>query len=201
MTLSNPASSDLPIVEGIMTTLNDDGTPNIAPMGPRVDREFRRFVLRPFTSSTTYKNLKRTGEGVFHVVDDVDLLARAAVGAFDALPPLKPATRIRGVVLAGACRWYELRVGDLDDSSERTTIHCGVEHSGTLRDCFGFNRAKHAVVEAAILATRIGILPDEEIKSELARLAIPVEKTAGTQEREAFALLKRHVEERLARRE
>lgn len=184
-----------------MTTLNDNGTPNIAPMGPRVDREFRFFVLRPFSSSTTYKNLKRTGEGVFHVVDDVELLARAAIGGLTTPPPLLPAARVRGVVLAGACRWYELRVGELDDSSERTTIRCGVEHSGTLRECFGFNRAKHAVVEAAILATRIGILPDDEIKSELARLAIPVEKTAGTQEREAFALLKRHVEERLARRE
>lgn len=194
------ASSDLPIIEGIMTTLSDDGTPNIAPMGPRVDREFRHFVLRPFRTSTTYKNLKRTGEGVFHVVDDVELLARAAIGAL-ATPQLTPATRIRGVVLSSACRWYELRVQELDDSSERTMICCDVEHSGTLRECFGFNRAKHAVVEAAILATRIGILPDDEIRGEMVRLALSVEKTAGTQEREAFALVKRHVEERLARRQ
>jgi hypothetical protein len=198
---SEPASSDMPIVEGIMTSLNEDGAPNIAPMGPRVDRDFRQFILRPYVTSTTYKNLKRTGEGVFHVVDDVDLLARAAVGALATLPPMTPAARIRGFVLSGACRWYELRVDSLDDASERTTIRCCVEHFGTLRESFGFNRAKHAVLEAAILATRISILPASEIKSELARLAIPVEKTAGIQEQEAFDFLRRHVEEQLSRRD
>jgi hypothetical protein len=170
-------------------------------MGPRVDRQFRRFTLRPFTTSTTYKNLKRTGEGVFHIVDDVDLLARAAVGELPALPPVIPATTVRGAVLADACRWYELRVVNLDDTSERTTIGCNVASGGTLREFFGFCRAKHAVVEAAILATRIGILADDEIKSELDRLSIRVEKTAGIQEREAFTFLLRHIEERLAPRE
>ena len=198
MNAAIPSASDLPILEGIMTSLNDVGTTNIAPMGPRVDREFRQFILRPFTSSTTYQNLKRSGEGVFHVVDDVELLARAAVGAIESPPPQMPAVRVRGVVLSGACRWYELRVQELDDSTERATIRCGVEHSGRLRDCFGFNRAKHAVVEAAILATRIGIVPADDIRREMARLSIPVEKTAGDQERRAFEFLQRQVEERLA---
>ena len=198
MASATSPTSDQPIIEGIMTTLNEDGTPNIAPMGPRVDREFTRFVLRPFTSSTTYKNLKRAREGVFHVVDDVDLLARAAIGEIEAPPLRMPAIRVGGIVLSGACRWYELRVEELDDSSERTTIRCRVEHAGILRDCFGFNRAKHAVVEAAILATRIGIVPAEEISQELVRLSIPVEKTAGDQERRAFEFLQRYVKERLA---
>ena len=67
------------IVEGIVTTLNEDGSPNISPMGPVVDEALTRFRLRPFQTSTTFKNLKRTGEAVFHVVDDVELLAKAAV--------------------------------------------------------------------------------------------------------------------------
>ncbi len=198
---SDPETTDRLIVEGIMTTLNDDGTPNIAPMGPRVDRGFSEFVLRPFTSSTTYKNLKRVGQGVFHVVDDVDLLARAAIGALDPAPPLKPATKVSGVVLTDACRWYELHVLELDDRSERTTIRCGVAATGTQHEFFGFNRAKHAVVEAAILATRIGILPDEEIRSELRRLAIPVAKTAGIQEREALVFLQSYIDRRLSQRQ
>lgn len=194
------SSADLPIVEGIMTTLNETGAPNIAPMGPRVDRDFEQFVLRPFKSSTTYQNLKRSGQGVFHVVDDVELLSRAAVGALEQTPPLFPATRIGGVVLAGACRWYELRVTELNDRAERTTIRCTVETRGALRDFLGFNRAKHAVVEAAILATRIGLIPDEEIRSEMRRLAVPVEKTAGVQERQAFDFLRRYIESKLPAR-
>jgi uncharacterized protein len=190
-------TADLLIVEGIMTTLHDDGTPNIAPMGPRVDRSFRQFVLRPFATSTTYANLKRTGHGVFHVVDDVELLARAAVGDLRPLPPLIPATRIEGLVLADCCRWYELRVDQLDDRAARTTIECRVEAAGTRREFFGFNRAKHAVVEGAILATRVGIVPADEIAAEFRRLAVIVEKTAGLQERQAFGFLQRYIEAKL----
>ncbi len=57
----------------------------------------------------------------------------------------------------------------------------------------GLNRARHAVVEAAILATRTDFLPLEEILADFARLAAPVEKTGGAKEREAFALLLDHV--------
>jgi len=48
------------------------------------------------------------------------------------------------------------------------------------------NRSRAAVLEAAILATRLNMLPREKIESELAYLAIAVEKTAGAAEREAW---------------
>lgn len=192
------ATDDWPIVEGIMTTLNEDGSANIAPMGPRVDRIFSSFILRPFATSTTFRNLKRTQAGVFHVVDDVELLALAAIGRLEPTPELLPARQVAGVVLAAACRWYELRVVKLDDAQERTTIHCQAAEAGKLRDFFGFNRAKHAVVEAAILATRLGILPDDEITQQFAQLATLVEKTAGVQERRAFAILQGYITDRLS---
>jgi uncharacterized protein len=185
------------IAEGIVTTVNPDGSANISPMGPRVNRQFTRLVLRPFQTSTTYQNLKRTGEGVFHVTDDVLLIAKGAVGQLAPQPPLRPAEHVQGTVLADACRWFEFRVTQLDDSADRTTITCSVVGSGELRPFFGFNRAKHAVLEAAILATRIGILSAEQIQAELDRLAIPVEKTAGQQEREAFEFLKDFVRREL----
>jgi hypothetical protein len=58
---------------------------------------------------------------------------------------------------------------------------------------FGFNRAKHAVLEAAILATRTHLIPPAEIEKEFERLRVIVNKTAGPQETEAFALLEAHV--------
>jgi hypothetical protein len=192
-TPSQPEQPDELIAEGIVTTVNPDGSANISPMGPRVDRDFTHLLLRPFQTSTTYQNLKRTGEGVFHITDDVLLIAKAAVGMLTPPPLLNAASHVRGFHLADACRWFEFRVSHLDDSQERTTIDCTVVGSGNLRPFFGFNRAKHAVLEAAILATRISILPAEQIVSELERLAIPVEKTAGQQEREAFEFLRDHV--------
>jgi hypothetical protein len=185
------------ILEGIVTTLNPGGEPNISPMGPIVDAAMERLTLRPYQTSTTYQNLKRTGQGVFHVTDDVELLARAAIGRLETAPAVIPATSVAGVVLADACRWYAFRVVRLDDSQERTTIECDVVDRGRIRDFFGFNRAKHAVLEAAILATRVGILDAGLIREELQRLKIPVEKTAGDQELRAFALLEDYVNRKL----
>ncbi len=158
-----------------------------------------RLLLRPYRTSTTYQNLKRTGEGVFHVSDDVLLLAQAAVGRPDPPPPVWEAQAVDGAILSDACRWYALRVESLDDREDRTAIIARVVDRGTIREFFGFNRGKHAVVEAAILATRIAILPSEEIRREFQRLAVLVEKTGGPREREAFEFLLHYVERMGAR--
>jgi hypothetical protein len=184
------------ILEGIVTSVAADGAVNIAPMGPEVDPsagELSHFVLRPFRTAQTYANLKAHGEGVLHVTDDVLLLARAAIGSLDPLPPLLPAAHVRGWVLAGACRYHEFRITSCDDTAMRARFEVVVVHTGRLRDFFGFNRAKHAVVEAAILATRTALLPAEEIAAEYRRLAVLVDKTGGPQEREAFALLQQAI--------
>jgi hypothetical protein len=186
------------ILEGIVTTLADDGTINIAPMGPRVEPDMRRLLLRPFPTAQTYRNLKEHGEGVFHVTDDVLLLARAAVGPVLPPPVLVPATRVRGQILQDACRYYEFRVLAIDEREQRVRIEAEVVHAGRLRDFFGFNRAKHAVVEAAILATRTEFLPLADIQAEFRKLALIVDKTGGWQEHEAMAFLQEHVK-RIAR--
>lgn len=185
------------ILEGIVTSQDSAGLVNIAPMGPIVDESMSRFVLRPFQSSRTYANLKQRPSGVFHVTDDVLLLARSAIGRLDVQPILHDAKVVVGKVISNACRAYEFEVEELDDREERTRIVVQVVHSETLRDFIGFNRAKHAVLEAAILATRIGILDRDDILSQLAALRSPVEKTAGEQERAAFELLITYVHEQL----
>lgn len=182
------------ILEGIVTTLNEDGSANVSPMGPLVDREITRLVLRPYKTSRTYRNLKRVSKGILHVTDDVELLAHAAVGRFEPPPRLLPHKSSGGFLLADCCRWFAFEVATLFDQTDRTTIECQVIDSGRVRDFFGFNRAKHAVVEAAILATRVHILPADQIQEELARLAIMVDKTAGDQERRAFDFLRQHIE-------
>jgi uncharacterized protein len=187
------------ILEGIVTTLGPEDSLNVAPMGPQVEPALRRFTLRPYRTSTTYRNLKARGEGVLHVTDDVLLLARAAIGA-EVDVATRPADAVRGRVLLDACRYFEFRVVDLDDRAERTSIAAETVAEGDLRPFFGFNRGKHAVVEAAILATRTEILPLEEIQGELRRLAPLVEKTGGAAEHEAFALLDRYVAEVARRR-
>lgn len=190
-----------PILEGIVTTVNADGTANVSPMGPVVDDGHGAIRLRLYQSSVTFQNLRRTGEGVFHVTDDVELLARAAVDRLERLPDLLPAAAVRGNILADACRWYAFRVDELDDRQARAELVGRIVDRGRLRDFFGFNRAKHAVVEAAILASRVALLPAAEIRAEMKRLAVPVEKTAGAQERRAFQFLQEYVDAALADRD
>ncbi|HVU86969.1 MAG TPA: DUF447 domain-containing protein [Pirellulales bacterium] len=177
------------ILEGIVTTTNDDGSVHIAPMGPIVDEGISRLRLRPYQTSTTLKNLVRSRQGVFHVTDDVELLARAAVGRLETLPRLIPGSRRDIWVLADACRWFAFEVREIDLSEPRACLIAEVVERGVLRDFLGFNRAKHAVVEAAILATRVNFLPAETITAEMRRLAVLVEKTAGPAEDRAFAFL------------
>src|SRR5580693_10367352 len=107
------------ILEGIVTTRDSNGAIHVAPMGPIVDESLSKLGLRPFKTSQTYANLRRTGCGVFHVVDDVLLLARSAVGLLAETPPTVPAEKISGAVLADCCRWYEFEVRECDDSQLR----------------------------------------------------------------------------------
>jgi len=181
------------ILEGIVTSLDEHDELNVAPMGPIVDATFASLLFRPFRTSRTYRNLKVRPCGVFHVVDDVLLLARAAIDELPEVPAHFPAERIAGRVLSAACRWYEFEIEACDDSQERTEMRARVVHCGRLRDFFGFNRAKHAVLEGAILATRLALIPPEKVREEFARLRVIVNKTAGPQEREAFELLEGYV--------
>ena len=190
------------ILEGLFTTTNLDGSVNIAPMGPIVDLEMKSLRLRPFQTSLTFANLARTGQGVFHVVDDVHLLARAAIGPVEPPPAL---TRVEasdpesfaGWFINDACRWYAVRVTSLNDSQARAEIDAAVVAQGHLRDHFGFNRARHAVLEAAILATRVAILPVSEILAEFDKLRVIVAKTGGEPEVAALDLLTTYVQSSL----
>ena len=104
-------------------------------------------------------------------------------------PPTRPAERVRGFVLSDCCRHFEFVVKNVDDSTERVTIEAEVIHAGRGRDWFGFNRAKHAVVEAAILATRFHLLPLAEVAAEFRKLRVIVGKTGGESEHAAMDLL------------
>ena len=185
------------ILEGIMTTLDAEAMAHIAPMGPVVDRSMRRLVLRPFQTSNTYEHLVARREGVFHVTDDVELIARAAIGRLESMPRLVRASAVEGWILADACRWYAFKVREIDDRCPRAELRADVVDQGRIRDFWGFSRAKHAVVEAAILATRVQRISGETILDQLQSLRPLVEKTAGPQEQRAFALLEKFIHQSL----
>jgi len=186
----------LRIVEGMLTTQNADGTVNVAPMGPRVDDRFTRFLLRPFPGSRTYENLLRTRQATFHVTDDVEMIAQAAVGDLHQAPEFVVDVDVGYHVLAGCCRWYQLEAAEVDTSGERAALTCRVVRNGHLREFFGLNRAKHAVLELAILATRVHLLSEHEIDQAIATMAPWVKKTGGDSEARAWEFLQSTIQER-----
>jgi hypothetical protein len=186
------------IIETIITTTDANGVVNIAPMG--VEWGEQEIVVKPFLETTTFRNLVATREAVIHLIDDALLFARAAVSTVTtADAPVEPARVVRGVVLRDTCSWRELRVRSIDDTPPRSRIVTDVVHREMRREFLGFNRAKHAVLEAAILATRTHLLPAGQIHEELTRLRVIVDKTAGPREQDAMALLEARVREATAR--
>jgi hypothetical protein len=133
-------------------------------------------------------------EGVFHVTDDVLLLAQAAVGAVSVFPAHRAAEQVRGFVLQNVCRYYEFRVRSVDASQQRIRMEAAIIHTEKCREFWGFNRGKHAVIEAAILATRLHLLPPEEVESEYKKLRVIVEKTGGPAEIAAMTFLESYRE-------
>lgn len=172
-----------------MATKDRSGRVNVAPMGPVVDSDFQSFTLRPFAGSTTFQNLLETRCGVFHIVDRVDVIAAAAIKRLENIPPTESAKVIDGAVLLDCCRWYELKVVDIDTSDQRSVMGCEVVYTGEFRPFWGFNRARHAVLEAAILATRLHILDRTFVVDQLELFRSAVEKTGGVEEKEALQML------------
>ena len=59
----------------------------------------------------------------------------------------------------------------------------------------GLTAPKAAVVEAAILVSRLHMLPEQKIRSELEYLGIAIKKTAGEKERTAWQWLMEKVDD------
>jgi hypothetical protein len=177
------ADRDAPILETVVTTINPDGSVNCAAMG--VEWGEQRIVIKPFRGTRTLRNLRATEAAVVNLTDDILLFSQAALG--DPHPPTRPAAGVDGAVLDDACSWREVRVEAIDDAERRARVSTVVVGGGTGREFLGLSRACHAVLEASILASRARLLDAGDIRAELCRLQVLVDKTAGPREREAMA--------------
>lgn len=189
------------ILESIVTTVSPEGRINIAPLGPIVhqpagEETLPSFCLRPYEGSRTCRNLLANGKAVIHVTDDVLLLARAAIGdvAPEGLTCAAEGASPEHVRLRNCHRWFAVEVTQAGGTPPRHELTARCVAEGVVQPFFGFNRAKHAVIEAAILATRIDMIDSARMSDELQRLRIPVEKTAGPDEVAAFDLIQNYIE-------
>ncbi len=175
------------IIEGLLTTVDAGGSPHVAPMGPLVNPELTSWTLRPFQSSTTYQLLRENATCVFHVVDDVVPIVQAALGQPVSVEYTSHTQG--GWIISSSCHWYRLQVTRWDASEQRSRAEAEVTDQGVLRPFWGWNRAKHAILEATILATRLHLADRAAIDEDLSKLEVAITKTAGPREQQAWRLL------------
>jgi uncharacterized protein len=192
--LSVEAGELSPLIETVVTTTGAGGVVNCAAMGVRWGEE--ELVFWPFDATRTLRNLRAQGEAVVHLTDDVLLFVQAALG--HPHPAMRPASVIAGSVIEDANAWREVVVAEIAPaSSSRSRVRARVVASGTgTRQPLGLCRARHAAVEASILASRLRWLGASRVLSELEPLQELVDKTAGPRERAAMDYVRRFVAER-----
>lgn len=185
------AQLECKIHEVIVTTLNEQGQAHSAPMG--VTQRDGHILIKPFKPSATYNNLKQHRQCTINYIDDVRVFAGALTGRRDW--PTLPCQQIEGEYLNNALAHTELEIISFDDNDPRAcftgSVICDVQHAPFR----GFNRAQGAVIEAAVLVSRLNMLSVKKIQQEIAYLSIAIEKTAGPRELEAWGWLISKIEE------
>ncbi len=178
------------IYETIITSLDAENQPYIAPFGVREENGL--VLIAPFRPSSSLDNLLHHRCAVMNLTDDVRIFAGTLTGRRDW--SLTPAEKVHGVVLASVLTHRELELVDVREDQTRPELLFKVVHEVQHHPFQGFNRAQAAVIELAVLVSRLHMLPMEKIDAEIAYLAIAIEKTAGERELQAWQWLIERVE-------
>jgi len=176
------------IFEAVVTTVSPAGAAHVAPMGVRY--EGADVVLMPFRPSTTLDNILATKAAVLNILVDPRVFAGCVTGrkAWPTMPAAPGAFR-----LSCALAHELLQLQQVHDDAQRPVLTLQrlqrVEHAPFI----GLNRAQAAVLEGAVLVSRLHLLPAEKIDAEMAYLQIAIDKTAGAGEHEAWGWLQEAV--------
>jgi uncharacterized protein len=177
------------IFEAVVTTVSPTGAVHVAPMGVRY--EGAEVVLMPFRPSTTLDNILSVKAAVLNILVDPRVFAGCVTGRKNW--PTQPAERVPGVWLQAALSHVELALAQVGDDPQRPRLRLARVHEVMHRPYRGINRAEAAVVEAAVLVSRLHMLAPDKIDSEMRYLQIAIAKTAGPEAHEAWAWLQEAV--------
>ena len=173
------------IRETIVSTMNESGQIHLAPLG--LIAEGDGWIIAPFHPSTTLGNLRSVPFAAANFTDDVRVFAGCLTGR--SKWPTAACQAIPVARLGNALAHAELAVTRVTEDTQRPRFHCRVLHSAAHAPFRGFNRAQAAVIEAAILVSRLHLLPRNKIEHEMAYLQNAVSKTASPAEEEAWGWL------------
>lgn len=183
------------IIESIISTLNsNDGRVNFAPMGIHIHDHLynpalvEEFELHLYKGSQTFSNLYSASEGVINLTDDV--LAFVETALFSRELPVSPSKMVSAPRMAGANTVLEFSVISFDRGREPARVKGKLLYHAVFGGFEGFRRAQSAVLEIAIMATRLDHIPLSEIKQHLGIHEQIILKTGGIKEKQALKRVK-----------
>ncbi len=170
------------ITEAIVTTVSKDGVPNAAPMG--IVRQGSKYFIRMFPDTTTFRNVSDVGYLVANFIDDSRVYV---LSAFRDLGP----------------EYFQFEDGmvppRLRDAAGWAYFRCKVEDavileavSATIASCRAptYSRGFGAVIEAAIVGTRLHFYKGDEGIKKIREYEAIVKKCGSPADMEAMRTLK-----------
>lgn len=179
------------IFETIITTIDTAGIAHVTPFGVRYEGE--NVVIAPYKPSATLANILATKNAVMNLTDDVRVFA-AALTNRQAWQLIK-ANQINGFRLSNCLEHAELALIEVRDDAVRPQFVMRKIETQHHQAFNGFNRAQAAVIELAVLASRLHLLPVEKVRLEMQYLQIAIDKTAGENEWQAWNWLVEKVDQ------
>lgn len=173
------------IFETIITSINAEGVPHVTPFGVRYEGD--HVLISPYKPSSTLTNILLSKQAVMNVTDDVRVFAAALTNR--QAWALLQANQIKGFRLANCLQHVELALIEVRDDAIRPQLVMEKIYVQQHRPYNGFNRAQAAVIELAVLVSRLHMLPQDKIQSEIQYLQIAIDKTAGEHELLAWSWL------------
>ncbi len=173
------------IFETIISTISLTGEPHVTPFGVKCENDL--IVISPYKPSTTLDNILASKCAVMNLTDDVRVFA----GALTNRQPwqLIQAEKIMAYRLVDCLAHIELELVEVRNDATRPQLLMKKVAEFSHHPFAGFNRAQAAVIELAVLVSRLHLLPREKIENELQYLQIAIDKTAGERELEAWGWL------------
>ena len=173
------------IRESIVITTDLKKKPHVVPMGITFNK--KKLFISPFIPSKTYLNLKENPYAVINFTDDVNIFVDALLGKKNF--KMQSTKKIKSFYLKNTLTYLEIKVIKSYESKLRPKFECKILKETLLKSFKGFNRAQSSIIEAAILVSRINIIPIKKIKKEINYLKIAIDKTAGNNEKIAWKKL------------
>jgi len=149
------------VYEMILSTYDAGGKSTAAPMGV-IPKSSRRFIIRIFKRTQTFKNLQRLRCGVANLTNDPEIFYKTTfkqASGSRSLPVrwFEKARAVKAPRLRSADANIEFKIEKIEDLDElRSRVTCKVEHIEFRRTLpAGYCRGVFAAIECIIHATRI----------------------------------------------